>query len=133
MTHSKVSIVGVPMDLGAGRRGVDMGPSAIRHAGLHDMLRRLGCEVEDAGDVPVAIAESRVVRESSLRFLDEIIATCTHLADEVERMARAGSTPIVLGGDHSIAMGTIAGIARASQRPGLLYFDAHGDFNTPES
>src|SRR5690242_16938178 len=98
----KVTIIGVPMDLGAGRRGVDMGPSAIRHAGLHDMLRRLGCEVEDAGDVAVPVAESRVVRESDLRFLDEIIATCRHLADAVERLATAGRVPIVLGGDHSI-------------------------------
>jgi arginase len=127
----KVTIIGVPMDLGAGRRGVDMGPSAIRHAGLHEMLRRLGCEVEDAGDVPVPVAESRVVREEDLRFLDEIVTTCRHLADAVERLAGAGRVPIVLGGDHSIAMGTIAGLARVSPRVGLLYFDAHGDFNTP--
>jgi len=129
----KATIIGVPMDLGAGRRGVDMGPSAIRHAGLHDMLRRIGCEVEDAGDVAVPVAESRVVLESDLRFLDEIVTTCQHLADSVARLAGAGRVPIVLGGDHSIAMGTIAGLARISPRVGLLYFDAHGDFNTPAS
>jgi arginase len=129
----KLEILGAPMDLGAGRRGVDMGPSAIRHAGLHEMLRRLGHEVADRGDVPVAVAETRAPGDAHLRFLDEIIACCTRIADEVEAVARAGGSPIVLGGDHSIAMGTIAGLARVSPRVGVLYFDAHGDFNTPES
>jgi arginase len=129
----KVTVLGAPMDLGAGRRGVDMGPSAIRHAGLHEMLRRLGHEVADAGDVPVAVAESREVGDERLRFLDEIVACCGRIADEVESVARAGGFPIVLGGDHSIAMGTMAGLARVAQRLGVLYFDAHGDFNTPES
>lgn len=129
----KVTILGAPMDLGAGRRGVDMGPSAIRHAGLHETLRRLGHDVTDRGDVPVAVAESRAAGDEHLRFLDEIIACCTHIADEVESIAREGGVPIVLGGDHSIAMGTFAGLARVSQRVGVIYFDAHGDFNTPES
>ena len=121
------------MDLGAGRRGVDMGPSAIRHAGLHEQLRRLGHQVSDSGDVPVAVAESRVSGDEHLRFLDEIVDCCAHIAGEVEAIARAGGFPIVLGGDHSIAMGTIAGLARVSERVGVIYFDAHGDFNTPES
>ena len=121
------------MDLGAGRRGVDMGPSAIRHAGLHDMLRRLGHEVADAGDVDSPVAESVVLREASLRFIDEIVPSCLELADRVHEAAEAGSVPLVLGGDHSIAIGTLAGIARTASRIGLLYFDAHGDFNTPQT
>ena len=129
----KVTILGAPMDLGAGRRGVDMGPSAIRHAGLHETLRRIGHEVADAGDVPVPVAESRTAGDSRLRFLDEIITCCRHIADEVEGIAKAGRVPIVLGGDHSIAMGTMAGLARTGARVGVVYFDAHGDFNTPES
>ena len=121
------------MDLGAGRRGVDMGPSAIRHAGLHDLIRRLGHDVRDAGDVVSPVAESLPVSSDGLRYLDEIIACCTALADRVERVARTGGFPLVLGGDHSIAMGTLAGICRVAERVGILYFDAHGDFNTPES
>jgi arginase len=133
LADMKITILGAPMDLGAGRRGVDMGPSAIRHAGLHDMLRRLGHEVEDAGDVWAPVAESRVVREPELRFLDEILRSCGELADAVETAGRNGSLPLVLGGDHSIAIGTIAGIARVVGRVGVLYFDAHGDFNTPQT
>ena len=129
----KVTIIGAPMDLGAGRRGVDMGPSAIRHAGLHDTLRRLGHEVTDHGDIPSPVAESVVVREKGMRFIDEILVSCTQLADAVEAVANAGGVPVVLGGDHSIAMGTIAGICRKAARVGVVYFDAHGDFNTPET
>ena len=121
------------MDLGAGRRGVDMGPSAIRHAGLHDMLRRIGHEVRDAGDVDSPVVESVPVRDDPLRYVDEIVASCGQISHLVERAARAGELPLVLGGDHSIAMGTIAGISRVAQRVGMLYFDAHGDFNTPET
>lgn len=129
----KVTIIGAPLDLGAGRRGVDMGPSAIRHAGLHDMLRRLGHEVVDAGDIPAPVAESLAVTEPRLRFVDEIVASCRILADRVEAAARGGSVPVVLGGDHSVAMGSIAGACRVAERVGVVYVDAHGDFNTPET
>jgi arginase len=128
-----LTIIGAPMDHGAGRRGVDMGPSAIRHAGLQDMLRRLGHEVRDAGDIDIPVAESVEVREKSLRFIDEILASCRQLADIVEQSARAGSVPLVLGGDHSVAMGTLGGLTRVADRVGVLWFDAHGDFNTPDT
>jgi len=129
----KITIIGAPMDLGAGRRGVDMGPSAIRKAGLHDMLRRLGHEVVDAGDLFIHISESLEVKEPALRFLDEILTSCRTLADKVEEAALAGRIPVVLGGDHSIALGTIAGVCRAAKRVGVVYVDAHGDFNTPDT
>lgn len=128
-----VTIIGAPMDLGAGRRGVDMGPSAIRHAGLHEMLRRIGHEVTDVGDIDTPVVESIVVREQSLRFIDEILESCGQLAGLVEDAARRGSVPLVLGGDHSVAMGTMAGLCRVASRLGVLYFDAHGDFNTPDT
>ncbi|MCI0341705.1 MAG: arginase [Planctomycetales bacterium] len=129
----RISIIGVPMDLGAGRRGVDMGPSAIRIAGLHDRLRALGHEVRDLGDVDCAIPETRQVRDPKLRFLDEIVESCEALAKVVEKAVREGSFPVVLGGDHSIAMGTLAGIARVEPRIGIVYLDAHADFNTAET
>jgi arginase len=129
----KVTIIGAPMDLGAGRRGVDMGPSAIRHAGLHDLLRRLGHEVTDSGDVQAPVAESLEVREPRLRFIDEILATCRALADRVEAAARDGHAPVILGGDHSVALGTLAGLCRVARRVGVVYVDAHGDFNTPDT
>lgn len=128
-----VTIIGAPLDLGAGRRGVDMGPSAIRHAGLHRLLRHLGHDVLDAGDVFAPVRETLVVRDEGLKFVDEILESCQAVADRVEKAARAGRLPLVLGGDHSIAMGTIAGVSRVAERVGLVYFDAHGDFNTPET
>jgi arginase len=128
-----VTIIGAPMDLGAGRRGVDMGPSAIRLAGLHERLRKIGHHVEDAGDVFSPVAETLEVVDPSLRFLDEIVDSCKALADEVETAAKSGRFPLVLGGDHSVAIGTIAGLTRVAQRVGVIWVDAHGDFNTPET
>jgi arginase len=119
------------MDLGAGRRGVDMGPSAIRHAGLGALLQRLGHDVRDAGDVFSPVAEALEVKDEALRYVDEILESCAALADRVEQAASAGRVPVVLGGDHSIALGTIAGLCRVARRVGVVYFDAHGDFNTP--
>jgi arginase len=127
-----VRIIGAPIDLGQRRRGVDMGPSAIRHAGVHRLLRHLGHDVRDAGDVFSPVAESLEVKDEALRFVDEILESCEALADRVEVAARAGRIPVVLGGDHSVALGTIAGISRVAQRVGVVYLDAHGDFNTPE-
>ena len=141
MTRS-VEIVGVPMDLGGNRRGVDMGPSAIRYAGLEARLERLGYTVHDRGNVPVADrAESADAAdgESTARLrhrahhVMEIERAMIALAGVVEEIERRGSLPIVLGGDHSIAMGTLAGIRKAGRRPGVIYIDAHGDINTPET
>lgn len=128
-----IAIIGVPLDLGGGRRGVDMGPTAIRIAGLQARLRALGHVVEDLGDVPCVVPETRQVREPRLKFIDEIVETCEALADVVERCVRNGRLPVVLGGDHSITMGTMGGLARVEPNHGIIYFDAHGDFNTTES
>lgn len=136
-TSKKATIIGVLMDLGADRRGVDMGPSAIRVAGLNDRLRRLGYEVQDAGNIPVRIAEMMEVHNPHAKYLPEIAAACQQLADQVEAALEAGSIPIILGGDHSIAIGSVAGLAayyrKHEQRVGVIWFDAHGDMNTPET
>ena len=133
----KVAMVGVPMDLGGGRRGVDMGPSAMRIAGVEEGLRRLGLEFEDRGNVPVPQPESRIPKDARARFLPEIVNCCRRLRGRVERILEEGAFPLVVGGDHSIAMGTVAAISsfhhRRGERIGLLWFDAHGDMNTPES
>ncbi|PSP82881.1 arginase [Halobacteriales archaeon QS_1_68_17] len=129
-------VIGVPMDLGADRRGVDMGPSAIRYAGLADALAELGATCSDAGDVVVPRPEGRDPESGSVagraKFLDETRTVCRRVADEVADAVAAGAVPLVLGGDHSIAAGTANGLAGAGDR-GILWFDAHGDFNTPET
>jgi arginase len=131
----RVDIVGVPMDLGASRRGVDMGPSAVRYAKLHDALRRLGItEIVDRGNLQVPIRESADSEESSAKYLSVITEVCDDLSRLVEEAVRAGGLPIVLGGDHSIAMGTLAGSTRAyGEAPGLVWIDAHADINMPGS
>ena len=129
-----VRIIGCPMDLGASRRGTDMGPSAVRAAFLHTRIRDLGYEVEDAGNVHVPQMEENILRVApELKYKDEILHACAHLADKVEQAIADGTVPVVLGGDHSIAIGTQAGLARHSKDRGLIWFDAHADFNTPES
>jgi arginase len=132
-----LSIIGVPLDLGSGRRGVDMGPSAVRVADLNGRLASLGYPVFDAGDVPVSIAETLHYGDSHSKFLKEILQTCEHLARLVEETLEKASLPIVLGGDHSIAIGTLAGVTKHFQAHqdtvGLIWFDAHADFNTPQS
>jgi arginase len=132
-----VNIIGVPLDLGAGRRGVDMGPSAVRVADLNRKLAGLGYTVEDAGNVPVRIAETQHFGDHSTKFLKEITEVCEHLAQLVENALARHFLPIILGGDHSIAMGTLAGAAKhfaqMNQSLGLIWFDAHADFNTPET
>jgi arginase len=137
MSHRAISVIGVPLDLGAGRRGVDMGPSAFRQAHLHDTLRELGYDVQDAGDVPVSIQETQDPGDPRRKYLTEIRDTCERLRDRVVELLGAGRMPVVLGGDHSIAMGTIAGVSRflreRQQKVGLIWFDAHGDMNTPET
>ena len=139
MRQSHIAVIGAPMDLGAGRRGVDMGPSAVRLAGLHEKLTALGYQVEDLGNVLVDQPESAPEGSSHARYLPQIAHTCGRLADLVERAAEAGKVPLVLGGDHSVAVGTVAGMSRylhrsePSRRLGLLWIDAHADMNTPES
>jgi len=132
-----LTIIGVPLDLGSGRRGVDMGPSAVRVADLNGRLASLGYQVMDAGDVPVSIAETLHYGDSGSKFLKEILQTCEHLARLVEETLGKAQLPIVLGGDHSIAIGTLAGVAKHFQSQqhtvGLIWFDAHADFNTPQS
>ncbi|MFB6090480.1 MAG: arginase [Halobellus sp.] len=130
-----VRIVGAPTDYGANRRGVDMGPSAIRYAGLSDQLTRIGIDVVDDGDVPAPRAEERDPEAETLsagraKFLRETRQVATRLADRVADALAAGETPLVLGGDHSVAIGSVTGSARDAS-VGAIWFDAHGDFNTP--
>jgi len=131
----RVEILGVPMDLGASRRGVDMGPSAIRYARLHDKLRALGItEIADRGNLDVPIRESADTDDASAKYFTVIADVCNELAAFVEGAVRAGALPIVLGGDHSIAMGTLAGLTRArGDAPGIVWVDAHADINSPGS
>jgi arginase len=128
-----VTIIGAGLDLGAGRRGVDMGPSAIRYAGLVDRVRSLGIETVDLGDVGVAVPEAVAWGDERARFLQQILTTCGHIADLVADTVSAGRLPLVLGGDHSVALGTLVGMARARGPGGVLWIDAHADMNTPES
>jgi arginase len=137
MTPKRVMLIGVPLDLGAGRRGVDMGPSAFRVAGVDDRIRALGCEVEDWGDLPVKIPETQEAGNPRLRYLEEILEVVKSLRDCVDRALSEEGVPVVLGGDHSVAMGTIAGLARHHRRRekkvGLVWFDAHADANTADT
>ncbi|MEI8135405.1 MAG: arginase [bacterium] len=132
-----VRIIGFPMDLGAGRRGVDMGPSALRIAGVGDKLTALGYNVIDAGDIDIKNPEVASVQNQKLRYLHEIAKGCSDLAREVEASLDRDEFPIVLGGDHSMAIGTIAGIAnhckKHNKRFGVIWIDAHADINTPET
>lgn len=133
----KATIIGVLMDLGADRRGVDMGPSAVRVADLNERLEQLGYEVTDAGNIPVRNPEMLKEDHANAKYLPEITAACQKLADQVEAALDHGAIPIVLGGDHSIAIGSVAGLAafhhKREQKVGVIWFDAHGDMNTPET
>lgn len=132
-----VTVIGVPLDLGAGRRGVDMGPSAFRVADIHQRVRELGYDVKDEGDVEVHIAETREPGDPRLKYLEEIRGTCETLRDRVRDVAALGSIPVLLGGDHSLAMGSIAGMSafhrEHGRKIGLIWFDAHADANTADS
>src|SRR5271165_2893508 len=133
----QIRVIGVPLDLGQSRRGVDMGPSAVRVAGLEARLEALGHEVEDGGNIAVAIPEQKKEGDTHAKYLKEITATCTKHAELVVKTLEAGQIPLTLGGDHSVAAGTVAGVAefyrRQNQRIGLIWIDAHTDINTPES
>ena len=129
----RVCIVGAPLDLGQARRGVDMGPSAIRYSGLAERLEGLGVEVEDAGNVVAALPETAGMEDEHARYLDEILTTCAEIGRSVAEAAAADQTPLVLGGDHSIAMGTLAGLSSISGPGGVLWVDAHADLNRPHT
>jgi arginase len=130
-----VRIIGVPLDLGASRRGTDVGPSALRIAGLGNALRRMGYDVALEEDIPAPAMETRRAEDKEARYKPQILDVCTRLAKRVKEVVDAGEFPLVLGGDHSIAMGTVAGIAahcrEQDQSLGLIWFDAHGDMNVP--
>jgi arginase len=133
----RICIIGVPLDLGQRRRGVDMGPSAVRVAGLEARLEALGHVVIDGGNIGVAIAETKSIGEQSARYLKEITETCTKAGEMVLKTLDEGMTPVVLGGDHSVAAGSVSGVAefhrRRNQKIGLIWIDAHSDINTPET
>ena len=133
----KIRIIGVPMDLGQSRRGVDMGPSALRVAGLQTRLKQLGHTVEDIGNVPVKQPEEQHYGEKHAKYLHEIAETCRGLAEMTEKTLAEGFLPLMLGGDHSIAIGTCSGVSdffrKQSKKIGCLWLDAHGDMNTPDS
>jgi arginase len=129
----EIAVIGGTLDLGAGRRGVDMGPSAIRYAGLeHQLTDKLGVHVTDTGNVISPVVETASVGDESARYLEEILDLCDRLAALVEDAAARGALPLVLGGDHSVALGSLLGMARArGGAGGVVWVDAHGDVNTP--
>ncbi len=135
-----IRILGIPMDLGQQRRGVDMGPSAVRYAGLYDRLAKEGHMVDDLGNLDVPVRDERSVRAhrwveangGGLRHLPEVIEACQAIYEEAKKCTGSDVLPLFLGGDHSIAIGTVGGMACGGP-VGLLWVDAHGDFNTPET
>ena len=128
----QIDIIGVPIDLGADRRGVDMGPSAIRYAHLQRKLEALGYAVADTGNIEVPIAETCSVTDPKLKYVDCIVPMARRAAGAVATSLQAGHFPVVLGGDHSLSLGSIRGAARLN-RLGLIWVDAHADFNTGDS
>jgi arginase len=129
----KLSIIGMPMDLGQMRRGVDMGPSAIRYAGVVERLRNLFDEVHDLGDIPIGRPEVVIDEQSNLRNLHLVAEKNEALSKEVDQAISSGAFPLVLGGDHSIAIGTLAGVSKHYKSLGVIWYDAHGDLNTAET
>jgi arginase len=131
----EIDIIGVPLDFGTDKRGVDLGPDAIRYAGLHRRVRELGHSVKDRGDVPVPIRDELEAGDPRLRYLEPILAVQRVLLEQVRASVAGGRLPLVLGGDHSVGLGSIAGVAKAlgSERLGVLWVDTHGDFNVPET
>ncbi|MCK6541049.1 arginase [bacterium] len=134
---SVIRLIGVPLDLGAGRRGTDMGPSALRLAGLTERLQELGHTVKDKGDIVTKNPEVIRVGDEKLKYLNEVTRAVTALADDVEKCLADNHIPLVLGGDHSIAIGTLAGVSghfrKTNQKIGVIWIDAHGDMNTPDT
>lgn len=137
MPHSHIAIIGAPLDLGQGRRGVDMGPSALRVASLNARVKSLGYEVEDLGNIHVEQAEAWPEGDATAKYLPQIATACGALAGKVQGALSRGFVPLVLGGDHSVAIGTVSGVSRhfhdRDQRVGLIWLDAHADMNTPDT
>ncbi len=137
MATKVVNIIGFPMDLGADRRGVDMGPSALRIAGLREKLERLGYKVTDSGDLFIQIMERQKITNHKLKYLNEIVRTAKSLAVKVEKVLEKGQFPLCIGGDHSMAIGNIAGISsyckKNNLKLGIIWIDAHADMNTEET
>ncbi len=137
LIHKPIQIIGVPLDLGASRRGTDAGPSALRISGLGSSLEKMGYEVLLEKDIPVPSMETTKDKKNGSYFKPEILQVCTQLAETTFQTFHSGAFPLVIGGDHSIAMGTVSGVAsyfiKKQQDIGLIWFDAHGDMNTPES
>ncbi len=133
----RIRVLGVPLDMGASRRGVDMGPSAMRVAGLEARLEALGHQVTDGGNILVEIAETQAFGSPQARYLKQIAETCTRTAEAVIKTLEEGKTPLVLGGDHSLAAGSVSGVAefyrRQGQKIGVIWIDAHTDINTPDT
>ena len=133
----QIRVLGVPLDMGASRRGVDMGPSAMRVAGLEARLEALGHHVIDGGNIKVEIPETQAFGAHNARYLKQIADVCSRLGDAVIKALDAGMTPLILGGDHSIAAGSVSGVAefyrRRGQKIGILWIDAHTDINTPDT
>ncbi len=128
-----IAILGAALDLGASRRGVDMGPSALRYSGLDERLTAMGLTVLDLGNISVEIPEIAAMEDPTARYLPEILASCAHIATAVRDMSDNGQMPLILGGDHSIAIGTLAGLSASHGPGGVLWVDAHGDLNTPKT
>lgn len=137
MRQARIAIIGAPLDLGQGRRGVDMGPSALRVASLQKRLATLGYALEDLGNVPVEQAESLPTGPENAKYLPQIAASCEKLGLLVQKVLEDGKVPLVLGGDHSVAIGTVAGVSshfrKRNEKIGLIWVDAHADMNTPET
>ncbi|HMQ67865.1 MAG TPA: arginase [Ignavibacteria bacterium] len=135
--NKKIGLIGFPMDLGADRRGVDMGPSAIRYSNLEEKLERLGYKVTDFGDIDVQISETQTIKDSKLKYLPEITKTSKILADKVESLLNKQYFPLIIGGDHATAIGSIAGISNYCKKNnktlGIIWIDAHADMNTEET
>ena len=129
----RICVIGAPIDLGADRRGVDLGPRAIRYAGLINQLHILGHTVRDAGDLSIASIETLAIGNPHLKYLEPIVQASEELASKVTNALQAQEFPLILGGDHSIALGSISGVAKVHQPLGVIWVDAHGDFNTEET
>ncbi|KYG31237.1 arginase [Priestia endophytica] len=130
----EISIIGAPMDLGQARRGVDMGPSAIRCAGLSERLQRLGYEVYDEGDIEIEIRErAKSTSSTHLKNLEAVAEGNQRLCTKIQEVISLGRFPLVVGGDHSIAIGTLAGVSKRAENLGVIWYDAHGDLNTAET
>ncbi|NQU47115.1 MAG: arginase, partial [Planctomycetes bacterium] len=135
ITEKPIRIIGVPMDYGASHRGTDMGPSALRIAGVAPKLRKIGYKVQREAEIQVPAMETREARNADARFYDEILTACSELSEAVKTVLEEGGMPLILGGDHSIAMGSVSGVSsyfrQQNKELGLIWFDAHGDMNVP--